>query len=73
MVHAGDLGNVSRDIKAVYLEFQLPIFENFDLNLAARHDNYSGFGGTTQIATVTTPNGEVKVRTSSATRINACN
>ena len=44
---ANALGNVSRDIKAVYLEFQLPVFKNFEINLAGRHDNYSGFGGTT--------------------------
>lgn len=41
------LGDVARDIKAVYVEFQLPLFKNFDLNLAGRYDDYSGFGGTT--------------------------
>lgn len=44
---ANALGNVSRDIKAAYVEFQLPVFSNFDLNLAGRYDHYSGFGGTT--------------------------
>jgi iron complex outermembrane recepter protein len=44
---ANALDNVSRDIKAAYVEFQLPIFNNFDLNLAGRYDHYSGFGGTT--------------------------
>ncbi len=44
---ANALDNVRRDIKAVYLEFRLPVFSNFDLNLAGRHDRYSGFGGTT--------------------------
>ncbi|TXI49800.1 MAG: TonB-dependent receptor [Lysobacter sp.] len=44
---ANALDNVSRDIKAAYVEFQLPIFSNFDLNLAGRYDHYSGFGGTT--------------------------
>ena len=44
---ANALGDVSRDIKAVYVEFQLPVFKNFDLNLAGRYDHYSGFGGTT--------------------------
>ena len=44
---ANALSDVSRDIKAVYLEFQLPVFKNFDINLAGRHDDYSGFGGTT--------------------------
>ena len=44
---ANALGNVSRDIKAAYVEFQLPVFHNLDLNLAGRYDRYSGFGGTT--------------------------
>jgi iron complex outermembrane receptor protein len=44
---ANALDNVSRDIKAAYVEFQLPVFSNFDLNLAGRYDHYSGFGGTT--------------------------
>ena len=44
---ANALGDVSRDIKAVYVEFQLPLFKNFDLNLAGRYDDYSGFGSTT--------------------------
>ncbi len=44
---ANALGNVSRDIKAVYVEFQLPVFSNFDINLAGRYDHYSGFGATT--------------------------
>lgn len=44
---ANALGNVSRDIRAAYVELQLPIFSNFDLNLAGRYDHYSGFGGTT--------------------------
>ena len=39
--------NVSRDVKAVYVEFDLPVFRNFNLNLAGRYDEYSGFGGTT--------------------------
>jgi iron complex outermembrane recepter protein len=41
------MDNVSRDVKAVYAEFQLPVLKNFDLNLAGRYDDYSGFGGTT--------------------------
>ena len=44
---ANALGNVSRDITAAYVEFQLPVFSNFDINLAGRYDHYSGFGGTT--------------------------
>ena len=41
------LGNVTRDIRAAYVEFQLPVLSNFDLNLAGRYDDYSGFGSTT--------------------------
>ncbi|MBP6750500.1 MAG: TonB-dependent receptor, partial [Xanthomonadaceae bacterium] len=44
---ANALDDVSRDIKAAYVEFQLPILSNLDLNLAGRYDHYSGFGGTT--------------------------
>ena len=44
---ANALGDVSRDIKAAYVEFNLPVFKNFDLNLAGRYDDYSGFGSTT--------------------------
>jgi iron complex outermembrane receptor protein len=44
---ANALGNVHRDIKAAYLELRLPVFSNFEVNLAGRHDRYSGFGGTT--------------------------
>ena len=44
---ANAISNVKRDIRAVYLELHLPIFSNFDLNLAGRYDNYSGFGSTT--------------------------
>jgi iron complex outermembrane recepter protein len=44
---ANALDNVRRDIKAAYVEFQLPIFSQLDLNLAGRYDHYSGFGGTT--------------------------
>ena len=41
------IDDVSRDIKAVYVEFQLPLLKSLDLNLAVRHDRYSGFGSTT--------------------------
>ena len=44
---ANALSNVTRDIRAAYLEFQLPLFKGFDLNLAGRYDHYSGFGSTT--------------------------
>lgn len=44
---ANALPNVSRDIKAVFVEALIPVVESFELNLALRHDNYDGFGGTT--------------------------
>ncbi|PMX44403.1 TonB-dependent receptor domain-containing protein, partial [Pseudomonas sp. MPR-R2A6] len=36
-----------RDIKAVYAELLVPIFKGFELTLAGRLDDYSGFGTTT--------------------------
>lgn len=45
--NANALDNVSRDIKAVFVEALIPVVEQFELNLAVRHDNYDGFGGTT--------------------------
>jgi len=41
------LSDVSRDIWAVYGELLVPVLENLELSLALRHDDYSGFGGTT--------------------------
>jgi iron complex outermembrane receptor protein len=40
-------GTLSRDIKAVFAELQIPVFKMLDLNLAGRRDEYSGFGSTT--------------------------
>jgi iron complex outermembrane recepter protein len=37
----------SRDVKAVYGELLLPVFDGFELNAAIRTDEYSGFGRTT--------------------------
>ncbi|MEG3048933.1 MAG: TonB-dependent receptor, partial [Thermomonas sp.] len=36
-----------RDIKAVFAEFNVPVLDSLELNLAVRHDRYDGFGGTT--------------------------
>lgn len=36
-----------RDIKAVFAEFNVPVIDSLELNLAVRHDRYDGFGGTT--------------------------
>lgn len=37
----------SRDIKALYAELIVPVTKQLELNLQARHDDYSAFGGTT--------------------------
>ncbi|WP_395340443.1 TonB-dependent receptor domain-containing protein [Ningiella sp. W23] len=44
---ANALENVSRDIKAIFVEALVPVVESLELNLALRHDDYDGFGGTT--------------------------
>ena len=41
------LGGVSRDIKAVYGEALIPVLKSLELSAAVRHDEYTGFGGTT--------------------------
>jgi iron complex outermembrane recepter protein len=41
------LGGVKRDIKAVYAEVLMPIFQSLELNVAVRRDDYTGFGATT--------------------------
>ncbi len=41
------LGGVKRDVKAVFSEVVLPVVKSLELNLSVRHDEYSGFGGTT--------------------------
>jgi iron complex outermembrane receptor protein len=37
---------VSRDIRAVYVEMLAPLTRNFDVTLAGRYDDYTGFGST---------------------------
>jgi iron complex outermembrane receptor protein len=41
------LGDVSRDIRAVFAEAYFPIVDSFDITLAGRYDRYDGFGSTT--------------------------
>jgi outer membrane receptor for ferrienterochelin and colicin len=36
-----------RDIKAIFVEFSIPILENLELSLAGRYDDYSDFGSST--------------------------
>jgi iron complex outermembrane receptor protein len=38
---------VSRDVTAIYGELAIPVFKNFEAQVALRYDNYSDFGGTT--------------------------
>jgi iron complex outermembrane recepter protein len=40
------LSGVSRDVKSVYAELYLPLLKSLDLTLAARRDDYTGFGST---------------------------
>ncbi|UVO54616.1 TonB-dependent receptor domain-containing protein [Sphingomonas sp. SUN039] len=40
------LAPVSRDVKAVYGELLIPVFEPLEITVAGRYDNYTGFGGT---------------------------
>ncbi|MEK8049102.1 TonB-dependent receptor [Ideonella sp. DXS22W] len=44
---ANALAGVSRSVRAAFGEVQLPIMKQLELNLAARYDDYSGFGSTT--------------------------
>ncbi|MGX9718745.1 TonB-dependent receptor domain-containing protein [Stenotrophomonas acidaminiphila] len=47
----GDAANYmspkQRNVKAVFAEFNLPVVDSLEVNLAVRHDRYDGFGGTT--------------------------
>ncbi len=38
---------VHRDVKAVFAEVNLPVFESLDVTIAGRHDNYGDFGTST--------------------------
>ena len=40
-------GTLSRNIYALFAELQIPLLKSLDLNLAARRDDYTGFGATT--------------------------
>ncbi len=42
-----DLNGVKRDVRAAYAEVLFPIFKSLEVTAAVRHDDYSGFGGTT--------------------------
>jgi iron complex outermembrane receptor protein len=36
-----------RNVKAVFAEFNVPVFDSLEVNLAVRRDQYDGFGGST--------------------------
>jgi iron complex outermembrane receptor protein len=42
-----NLPKATRDVKALFAEFIVPVTKDLELQLAARHDQYSVFGGTT--------------------------
>ena len=44
---ANTLSTVTRDIKAVFTEVLVPITKQLEATVAVRHDEYTGFGGTT--------------------------
>jgi iron complex outermembrane recepter protein len=67
------LDAVSRDIKAVYGELQVPVIKNLDLQLAVRYDKYSDVGSTTnpKIAAKWQPIPQVGFRSSYSTGFHA--
>lgn len=42
-----DLNGVKRDVSAVYAELLVPVTKSLEMTASVRHDNYSGFGGST--------------------------
>lgn len=42
-----DLNGVKRDVRAAFGEVLFPILKSLEVTAAVRHDDYSGFGGTT--------------------------
>lgn len=45
--NSNNVGGVVREIKAAYAELSVPVFPGFEVTAAARIDDYSGFGNTT--------------------------
>lgn len=43
---ANALPSVSRNVKAVFTELYMPVLDSLEFTLAARYDEYDGFGGT---------------------------
>ncbi len=67
------LAAVSRTIKAVYGELQIPVVKNLDVQLAARYDKYSDVGSTTnpKVAAKWQPIPQVGFRSSYSTGFHA--
>lgn len=67
------LNSVSRDIKAVYGELQIPVIKNLDAQLAVRYDKYNDFGSTTnpKVAVRWAPMPELAFRSSYSTGFHA--
>ena len=42
-----NLNGVKRDVRAAYAEVLIPVTKSLEVTGSVRHDNYSGFGGTT--------------------------
>ncbi len=63
------LATVKRDIKAVFTEILIPVAKSLEVTLSARHDQYTGFGSTTnpKIALRFTPLDELLFRGSYST------
>jgi iron complex outermembrane recepter protein len=62
-------GSLKRTIKAAFLELQVPIVKGFDLNLAGRIDDYTGFGSSTnpKVTLRYAPNDTILFRSSYST------
>ncbi len=67
------LNDVSRDIKAVYGELQIPVIKNLDVQVAVRYDKYNDFGSTTnpKVAARWAPMPELAFRSSYSTGFHA--
>jgi iron complex outermembrane receptor protein len=63
------LATVQRDIKAAFTEILIPVVKSLEVTLSARHDQYTGFGSTTnpKIALRFTPFDELLFRGSYST------
>ena len=63
------LDTVKRDVKAVFAEMQFPITKQLELSLAARYDDYTGFGSTTnpKVSLLFKPLNQLALRSSYST------